>query len=309
MRGRQARPNEHNALEVSVDDYLQHLKLERSLSRNTIAAYTVDLGQLIAFAFEQGIVELRNIDQMLILHFLRWLGSHGLSNRSQARRLIAIRGFCRYLFEQGTIVMDPTEGLKLPRMPRTIPQILTIEEISALLKAPNESTAIGHRDRALLEVMYATGCRVSEALNITFAHLHLDQELILLTGKGNKQRFVPVGEPAILALQKWLDVGRPQMMRKYPDKPWVFINRRGGQLSRQGWFLKLREYAVKAGITRPISPHKLRHSFATHLLEGGADLRVVQALLGHADIATTEIYTHVSQKRVRESYNRHHPRA
>jgi integrase/recombinase XerD len=184
--------------------------------------------------------------------------------------------------------------------------------VERLLAAPGDADATALRDTALLELQYATGCRVSEALDLTLARLHLDQGLVLLSGKGRKERFVPLGVPAQAAIARWLAHGRPALLarvRRAQSVSWLFVNHRGGRLSRQGWFQRLREHAVTAGIGRPISPHKLRHSFATHLLEGGADLRSVQALLGHADIATTQIYTHVTTDHLRAAYDRHHPRA
>lgn len=293
-----------------IDEYLRHLQVERGLAANTLSAYAVDLARLGAFLADRG-VAVRDAGPEHLLAFARELARSGLSARSQARRQIAVRGLFKWLRRERLVGADPSAGVAVPRFARRLPSLLTREEIDALLRAPGRDSPGGLRDTALLELMYATGCRVSEALDLTLDRLHLDQGQVLLTGKGSKQRIVPLGEPACLALADYLVHARPRLATR-PGKigrTIVFLNVRGGRLSRQGWFGRLREHALAAGITRAISPHKLRHSFATHLLEGGADLRSVQSLLGHADIATTQVYTHVSQAHVRAAYDRHHPRA
>jgi integrase/recombinase XerD len=301
------------SIEVAIDDYLQHLTVERGLSRNTLAAYGHDLARFAAFAAEVGgVSEIEGLGPPLLLAFASQQHREGMSARSQARRLVAVRGLFRYLRREGLVASDPTQAVALPRFAARLPELLTRSEVLALLAAPGTDTPAGLRDTALLELMYATGCRVSEALDLCIPRLDLREAVVRLVGKGNKERMVPLGVPAQAALQAWLDHGRPALLgrvRKQPREQWVFVNQRGGRLSRQGWWQRLRQYALDAGITRAISPHKLRHSFATHLLEGGADLRSVQALLGHADISTTQIYTHVSEHHVRQAYDRHHPRA
>ncbi len=217
-----------------------------------------------------------------------------------------MRGLFRFLREEGVVDVDPSQALRLPRLPRALPELLSRAEVEALLAAPGVDDPLALRDTALLELLYATGCRISEALDLTLDRLHLDRAVVRLTGKGDKQRLVPIGGPAIAALRAWLATGRPALVRGAVR--WLFVNQRGGRLSRQGFFLKLQQYALAVGITRAVSPHKLRHSFATHLLEGGADLRAVQTLLGHVDIGTTEIYTHVTREHLRERHRRHHPR-
>ena len=299
------------ALDDAIDEYLQHLKVERGLRPNTLQAYATDLRAFAEHA------DGRVVDPPLLLTFLRKLGKDGLSARSQARRFIAVRGLYRYLRREGLVEVDPTQGIVLPRFVQRLPELLSREEIDDLLRAPGIDTPIGLRDSALLELMYATGCRVSEALDLTLDRLALPEGLVRLVGKGDKERLVPVGAIAQEVLARWLDQGRPVMMGVRARKsgagrkvaPWVFLNNRGGRLSRQACWMRLREHALAAGIARPISPHKLRHSFATHLLEGGADLRSVQTLLGHADISTTQVYTHLSQAHVRQAYDEHHPRA
>lgn len=300
------------AVDVAIDDYLQHLTVERGLSRNTLAAYGHDLARFAAFAAEQGVALVDDLHPPLVLAFASQQHREGMSARSQARRLVAVRGLLRYLRREGTIESDPAQGVTLPRFVARLPELLSRTEVLALLAAPGVDTPAGLRDTALLELMYATGCRVSEALDLCIPRLDLPEAVVRLVGKGNKERMVPLGVPAQAALTRWLSEGRPVLLaraRRQPREQYVFVNQRGGRLSRQGLWQRLTQHAQTAGIMRAISPHKLRHSFATHMLEGGADLRSVQALLGHADISTTQIYTHVSEHHVRQAYDKHHPRA
>ena len=299
------------SLDDAVDDYLDHLKVERGLARNTISAYASDLRRLVAFAEDHDVDAAGAVDTPLLLRYVGQLVDAGLSARSQARVLVAARGLFKYLRRENRIPTDPTRAVTLPKFARRLPQLLTRTEIDALLAAPGVDTPLGLRDTALLEFMYATGCRISEALDLRCDQLHLDQGVARVIGKGSKQRVVPVGDMALVAMGAWLEGGRPAMCRgKSPQAlPFVFLSTRGQRLRRQSAWVRLRKHAQTAGIDRAISPHKLRHSFATHLLEGGADLRSVQALLGHADISTTQVYTHVSDAHVRAAYDRHHPRA
>lgn len=301
------------ALDDVVEDYLQHLKVERNLSPNTLDAYGNDLRQLLDHLGERGVETTAEVASPVLLDFLRVLSERGLSARSQARRWVAVRGLFRWLRVEHLVDVDPTQGIRLPKAAAKLPELLSRDEIERLIAAPGVDSPLGLRDTALLEFMYATGCRVSEVCDLELSALHLDQGLVLLTGKGDKQRMVPLGDCALVATLAWLEAGRPVLIARARGKTrrgqHVFLNHRGGRLSRQGWFQRLRQHAVTAGITRDISPHKLRHSFATHLIEGGADLRAVQTLLGHADISTTQVYTHLSQRHVRAAYDRHHPRA
>lgn len=307
-------------------EYLRHLEVERGLSRHSIAAYGRDLATLTAYLTAHGST-VQDADAGLLIAYLGELGGSGLSARSQARRFVAVRGLYKWLRAQGLLARDPTHGIPLPRFAKRLPGLLGHDEIAALLAAPRQGVlalrgrddrrgrverALGLRDVALLEFMYGSGCRVSETLALGLDRLHLDQGHAVVLGKGDKHRLVPISRWASVALQEYIASGRPELLparASAATRQAVFLNARGGRLSRQGWFQRLREHALAAGITRPISPHKLRHSFATHLLEGGADLRVVQALLGHADISTTQIYTHVGDAHVRAAYDRHHPRA
>lgn len=296
-----------------TEDYLAHLKVERGLSAHTLAAYGGDLQRLLEHLEERGVEDLRSVEAATLAGFLRALAQGGLAPRSQARRWVAVRGLFRWLRAEQLIDRDPTQQVRMPRAGRRLPEVLTREEVRALIAAPGVDTPLGIRDTALLEFMYATGCRVSEAIGLRVERLQLDQGLVLLEGKGSKQRLVPVGAFATVALLGWLEEGRPVLegRRRGPPRrsPLVFLTVRGGPMSRQAVFQRIRGHAVKAGISRDLSPHKLRHSFATHLLEGGADLRAVQSMLGHADISTTQIYTHLTQRHLADAHQRHHPRA
>jgi integrase/recombinase XerD len=300
----------------AIDDWLTHLKVERGLRPNTIAAYAADLRRFSAFAIEAGVDAVERVEAPLLLRYLTGLMDEGLGARSQARMLVAVRGLFRWLRRESIVSSDPCRAVALPRFARRLPQLLTRGEVEALLVAPGSHDDMGPlalRDRALLELMYATGCRISEALDLRLTELHLDESLCRVTGKGDKERLVPLHDAAVQVLRVYLEhpSGRAALCVSRPAAavPWVFVSRRGRRLSRQAAWVRLRQHAVQAGITRPISPHKLRHSFATHLLEGGADLRSVQTLLGHADISTTQVYTHVSDAHVRAAYDKHHPRA
>ncbi|TPV93835.1 MAG: site-specific tyrosine recombinase XerD [Myxococcales bacterium FL481] len=296
------------SLDQAVDAFLHHIGVERGLSPNTVDAYGLDLRCLCDGLALAGVRSIDAVQPRQLTAFLREQATSGRSARTQARRWSAVRGLFRYLRREGLCATDPTQGIRLPKTGRKLPDLLSHAEVDALIDAPGVDSPLGLRDTAALEFMYASGCRVSELVDLKLEQLHLDQELVLLSGKGKKQRLVPLGVGARERLVQWIDVARPALLRA-PSAPWVFVNRYGGKLSRQGWFLRLRKHALAAGITRDVSPHVLRHSFATHLLEGGADLRAVQTLLGHQDISTTEVYTHVGQQHLRQSYRRHHPRA
>ncbi len=306
------------SLDAAIDEYLRYLQVERGLAANTIAAYAADLALLSAFMDARATTtDVRaavaaELDGGVLLEFLSHLGRPGQSARSQARRWVAARGLFKWMRREGDLGADPTQGVAVPRFAKRLPTLLSREEIAALLAAPGTSTPLALRDTALLEFMYGSGCRVSETLALTLVRLDVDAGHATVDGKGGKHRLVPISAYAATALREYLSHGRPRLLRpgaKSAIRAALFLNGRGGLLSRQGWFSRLREHAITAGITRPISPHKLRHSFATHLLEGGADLRIVQALLGHADISTTQVYTHVSAAHTRAAYDRHHPRA
>jgi integrase/recombinase XerD len=287
--------------------WLESLALERGLSPRTVASYRGDLSRLGDWLERERGVELPRADGRALADHLRWLARREIAPRSAARALSAMRGFFGALIEEGERADDPTEHLEAPRRWQRLPKVLTEEEVERLLAAPDGARPAGVRDRAMLELLYATGLRVSELVGLRLPQLRLEGGFLLAFGKGAKERVVPVGETAEAALRRYLAQVRPGLGGG--RRPEVFLNLRGMPLTRQGFWKILSAYGRRAGIGRPISPHMLRHSFATHLLEHGADLRVVQTLLGHSDISTTEIYTHVHRERLRGLYDRFHPRA
>jgi integrase/recombinase XerD len=292
--------------ENQIHEFLAHLTVERNLSPRTVESYARDLRQFSAWLDEQGL-GLKSIERT---HLRNYLGSRrdaGLSARSSARALSALRSFFRFLLQTEVLTADPTANLKSPSLWRTVPHALTSDEIDALLAAPDTSTILGIRDRAMVETLYATGLRVSELVGLTLDRVRLDPGFVRVLGKGRKERLVPLGDGAVSRLEKYFDSSRPELNRNH--RPEVFLNHRGGKLTRQGFWKILRGHAVKAGLTSPISPHVVRHSFATHLVENGADLRAVQMMLGHTSLTTTEIYTHVARERLRRLYDEKHPRA
>jgi integrase/recombinase XerD len=288
-----------------IGRYLDHLELERRVSPHTREAYARDLDALAAFAAaESRPVEALDLDGLE--RFVRGRMAEGRSPRSVGRLVAAVRGFYRHLSAADGRA-NPAADLQAPRAWKALPKYLTVDEVEALIAAPDVSEPRGLRDRALLEVLYATGLRVSELLGLTQAQVDLDGGVVTTMGKGRKERVVPIGDPAVRWLRRYLAEGRPALMRGRPT-PRVFVNARGTALSRMGFWKILRAYGAAAGIPRAISPHVLRHSFATHLLERGADLRAIQMMLGHADLSTTQIYTHVLDERLRSVYARFHPR-
>lgn len=295
-------------LDPACDRFLTHLKVERNLSPNTIEAYSRDLTRLCRFLDDRGVSRVDHVGPIELTDYLIALADDGLGARSRGRALVAIRGWFRFLVGERLLEADPTETIDSPRIGRRLPNVLGEGTIEALLAAPPRNTPRGLRDAAMIETLYATGLRVSELVGISLPDLNLAAGWLRVTGKGRKQRMVPLGEVAAEALEQYLAASRPTFV-KNPNERTIFLTSRGRAMTRQGFWKLLRRYARAAGITDPISPHKLRHSFATHLIEHGADLRAVQAMLGHADVSTTQIYTHVSRARLLELYRRHHPRA
>jgi integrase/recombinase XerD len=287
-----------------IDTYLDHLRVERALAKNTLEAYARDLDRL---ARSVGPVDPATIDTSHIAHLLVDNVKTGFGARSSARQLSALRGFFRFLVRERVIAREPTALIDRPKLAKKLPRVLSFEEVERLLAAPDTSTDRGARDAAMIHLMYASGLRVSELVGLKLADLDMQTGVVAAFGKGGKRRLVPVGEVALAHLTAYLDDVRPR--RAEPNELALFVSPRGGRFSRQGFWKLLKRYAVGAGILTPISPHKLRHSFATHLLRGGADLRAVQAMLGHADLGTTEIYTRVAQDHVRAAHARAHPRA
>ena len=293
---------------ADVVAYLRHLEVERRVSPHTLAAYGRDLARLAGFAsaLHQAVTRLSRQD---LEAFVRDTMTGGLSATSTARLVAATRGFFRFLRLVGAIDKNPADDLQAPRALQSLPRFLSLDDIDALLAATSDPTPRGLRDRALVEVLYATGLRVSELCHLRLTDLRADQGYLQCLGKGGKQRIVPLGDAAALAVRRYVQGGRGVLIRGR-QSPWLFVNARGGaRLSRVGCWKILKAQGRRAGIRAHLSPHVLRHSFATHLLERGADLRAIQAMLGHADLTTTQIYTHVLEARLRDVYDRFHPRA
>ena len=292
---------------VAVSRFLRHLQVERGLAPNTLTAYSLDLRKFSAFCAARKL-SLQSADRDSILDFLSGLYRQKLSSRSVARHLAALRVFFRFAVADGLLREDPTLNLEAPRIWKSLPIFLTIPQVERLLAMPDSKTPLGARDAAMLEVLYSTGLRVSELVGLRLAELDLSMGCVRCIGKGNKERLVPLGRAAVNALRHYLGEPRSLLLRGR-SSPLVFLNHHGSKMSRVCFWKVLKAYGRRAGLPPKLSPHKLRHSFATHLLERGADLRSVQAMLGHADISTTQIYTHVTQERLRQIYRAHHPRA
>jgi integrase/recombinase XerD len=295
-------------LHAWIDSYLDHLRVERALARNTLEAYARDLGELAQHLADDAVSDVKLIDGQRVLDFVVSSGRRGKSARSSARQLSALRGFFRFLVRERAIPTDPTELVERPRLARKLPRVLSYEEVDRLLAAPPEDTARGVRDSAMIHLMYASGLRVSELCALELGELDRRVGTVSPLGKGGKRRVVPVGQIALERIERYIDLVRVHNKGATRDKH-LFLSPRGKRFTRQGFWKLLKAYARACGITTPTSPHKLRHSFATHLLRGGADLRAVQAMLGHADLGTTEIYTRVAQDHVRAAFERAHPRA
>ncbi len=290
-----------------LDYFFNYLTVEKGLSANTLNAYGRDLGGYADFLHKKNISEPAAIEQKDVLGYLVALKKGGLSPRSRARVLSALRSFHRFLLRENHVSHDPTALIESPRILSPLPHLLSEAEVERLLAAPVGDSPSALRDRAMLEVLYATGMRVSELVGLRLGDLKLDIGCLNAFGKGSKQRLIPLGEVAIEILREYLQNGRPQLLKDSSAEE-VFLNTRGKGLSRQGFWKILRQHALQAKIQQKVYPHMLRHSFATHLLEHGADLRSVQTMLGHADISTTQIYTHVLQERLQQLHQKYHPR-
>lgn len=294
---------------VAVEEFLSSLRSERGLAANTLAAYRRDLGQYRRVLEGGGVDRIEDVTEDHVARFQTWLHDRGWTTGTGARKLAAVRGLHRFLVTEGDLVVDATARTELPRRADSLPKALTIVEVEALLDAPDPATVLGVRDRALLELLYASGARVSETVGLQVEDVDLEQRSALVTGKGDKQRMVPLGRHAVAAVAAYLPA-RMELKRGGSDPGWLFLNARGGRLTRQGAFLILRRHALGAGIApEKVSPHVLRHSAATHMVEGGADLRTVQEMLGHASISTTQVYTRVSPQHLYEVFVTSHPRS
>jgi integrase/recombinase XerD len=291
-------------LAPSIQAYLNFCRVEKGLAANSLNSYQLDLKRL-SEEIGKPVTDIHASD---LATYVESLYGAGLSPRSIARHITTLRNFYRFLVQEGQLTSDPTEFLNQPRQWSTLPKYLNRDELDRLIAAPPVEKSTGIRDRAMLELLYATGLRVSELCQLTLSAVERETGVLRVTGKGNKQRMVPFGQAAGQALDLYLGTGRPRLMRGRASRH-LFVTARGRAMTRQSFWKLLRGYGVKAGISRALTPHVIRHSFATHLVEGGADLRSVQIMLGHADISTTQVYTHVAQRRLRETIEQHHPRA
>ena len=295
------------ALPVRIKTFLDFCRIEKGLAQNSVDAYTRDLKRFAAYLANKGQgAEIPNAEE--VRAYIDSTNADGLSSRSIARHTTTLRNFYQFLLREGAIDRDPTEFLPLPKQWSTIPKYLNLEEINRMIEAPDQTKPTGIRDRAMIELLYATGLRVSELCGVEAMDLEPDLGLIRVTGKGNKQRLVPVGKDALKAIEAYLNGARNRLLKGRASK-YLFVTARGGKLDRKSFWKLLILHGRKAGIFHGLTPHVIRHSFATHLVERGADLRSVQTMLGHADISTTQIYTHVVRSRLREEFDRHHPRA
>ena len=297
-----------NSLERNVQEFLHYLRVERALSDHTVAAYGRDLADFTRFLKNEGIKGTRALERRTLLAYLVRVKASGLSAATVRRRMAGLRSFFAFLAREKGLHRDPTEALDPPRGIRRLPSALSLEEVERLLAAADTSTVLGRRDRTMLELLYATGLRVSELVSLDVADVNLEVGYLITLGKGGKERLVPMGRAAQEWLREYLERDRPRLLGGRQSRA-LFPTRRGRAMTRQGFFKIIRKYAARAGLRRAVSPHVLRHSFATHLLERGADLRSLQTMLGHADISTTQIYTHVSRERLKRIFDRHHPRA
>jgi integrase/recombinase XerC len=295
-------------MEEQLERYIAHLRVEKDASPYTLRNYAQEIGQFFQFLEDQGVGSWDDVDRQVLRRYLLWLRTEGYVEASMARKLSELRSFCRFLLQEGLLDRNPVDAVSSPKVPKRLPRYLKLEEIEALLRAPDLSTPLGQRDRAILELLYAAGVRLSELVGLNLGDLSLDRGQMVVWGKGGKERLVLLGEPAVQALRAYLRDGRTKLRGKKATDA-LFLNRFGRRLSRRSIGLILDKYSKLAGLWRKVTPHLLRHTFATHMLEGGANLRVVQELLGHAQPTTTEIYTHVTPSRLREVYLKSHPRA
>ena len=288
-----------------VDQFISHMRVERGLSENTIQSYSRDLNRFIQYLEARNLSAL-SISQDDIMDYMSSLQGT-ISVRSAARSLSALKMFFRFLVYDGKIESSPARLLNTPKLPLKLPGVLSLEDVDRLLSQPDPATHLGQRDKAMLELLYATGLRVSELVGLKLTNINLEAGYVRTVGKGSKERMVPMGGKALEALKDFLDDGRVRLL-KNKIVPHLFLNARGRAMTRQGFWKIIRQYGVKSGLKGPITPHILRHSFASHLLECGADLRAVQVMLGHADISTTQIYTHVTKERLKQIHQKYHPR-
>jgi len=294
-------------LEAHIHEFLNYIRIEKGLAKNTIDAYGRDLRCFLEFANLHSL-QARDVTRSHIIDFLASLYHRGLDSRSVARYLVSLRHFFRFCLLENYIQEDPALTIESPKFRHSLPDFLSVEEVDRLLAKPDVSTALGLRDKAMIELLYSTGLRVSELCGVRIADLQMDVGCLRCVGKGNKERLVPVGQRAVAAIDDYLRRARPEFLGDH-FSPYLFLNRRAGPIDRVAFWKTLQAYGRRAGLRKSLAPHMLRHSFATHLLDRGADLRAVQMMLGHSDISTTQIYTHVVEERLKQVYKAHHPRA
>jgi integrase/recombinase XerD len=293
--------------DVLVDRFINYLLVEKGLSMNTLESYSLDLKRYLDFLKESGINEISEEDTSLILKHLIELRKEGLNARSRARHLVTLRGFYTFLVHEKIIEHDSAQMVDLPKIGLKLPDVLSVEEIQELLKVPDLTTHRGLRDAAMLELLYAAGLRVSELVKLKIQDINLEAGFIRVFGKGSKERIVPIGHFARDKVRDYLTYGRPFLLKNF-QSIYLFVARAGNPMTRQGFWKLIKQYSSKAGLVKKITPHSFRHSFATHLLEAGADLRSVQLMLGHVDISTTQIYTHVVREQLQKLHEKYHPR-
>ena len=295
------------SFDILVDQYINYLVLEKGLSENTIESYSRDISRYVKYLIQKGVKQISDADTPLILTYLISLRDGGLKARSTARHLVTLRGFYRYLVQEKIFKHDPARLIDLPKSGLKLPDVLSVSEIKLLLSTPDTQTPLGLRNAAMIELLYAAGLRVSELVNLKLLDINTEAGFVRVIGKGSKERIVPIGNYAKNIIGRYVKIAR-SLLLKGGVSHYLFVARAGKPMTRQGFWKLLKQYALQAGIAKKITPHSFRHSFASHLLEGGADLRAVQVMLGHTDISTTQIYTHVAREHLKQMHEKYHPR-
>lgn len=295
-------------MQKHINSFLHYLTVEKGLAKNTLQAYERDILHFVEALDQMGIRDLEATTRQHVVSYFMRLKQEGKASSTISRSVSSIRTFYHYLFRDQLITHNPIVHIESPKINRKLPKVLTAKEVEALLAAPEAAPAFGQRDRAMLELLYATGMRVSELISLNLEDVHLQMEFVKCMGKGSKERIIPLGQLAVQAIEVYVQAGREKLLKQRRERA-LFLNQHGRRLTRQGFWKIIKKHAQRAGIEKEITPHTLRHSFATHLLENGADLRSVQEMLGHSDISTTQIYTHVTKSRLKEQYSKAHPRA
>jgi len=297
--------SEHKESLILIDNFIDNIWLEKGLSKNTLSAYNQDL---LKFTLWLKGSSLKNVDRIKLLDYLAYRFEQGYNSRSTARALSSLRSFYAFLVEKNFISENPTSKIDSPKLGSSLPKILSEEDVNKLINAPDIKSPIGLRDRAMLELLYACGLRISELISLNVLNLNSRQGLVSVMGKGEKERLVPMGEEALERVSDYLTYGRNQFLKENQSSSFLFLSKRGTGMTRQAFWYRIKEYALKSGVDKSLSPHTLRHAFATHLLNHGADLRTIQLLLGHSSLSTTQIYTEVARHRMKELHQEHHPR-